>query len=1257
MANFVKDFIQSAEKQFLKNKKYIEVKDWTVEKEDVEEENFFKKNKRRLDEFNLQNDLASGILERVKYFVKKTSGVKRTKKALDFIKDSLNIVELHTNRVDFYINNMDISEIEESSMRADEVAFHNHCFKAVSKLMDNISGLDVNYEDETNSNTSGIEFLNNSKAPLSMHNILSKLYPQINNSLKEKGIDFESKPDNKLLFLNPKPPEWDVNLHYWEQDKKTLQFYVDEFKKLQYGIVIDGVYFSPWAYYHLNVFITPIPHKEWDENSQEFKSKDYKINPPLRDSDWMIFENRNRQIKEKHLMMFIAATRRAAKTTAESSILGHGSTIGLGELLCAGSSSKDLNQIRKNFKVDNENKNPAFAVPVITNDWKDKVEFGIKTKSNKSIILSTLYIINTDGGNSKEIFAGFTPDLLVYDEVMKSAFIESLEGALPALRGLDGTVRCFPILSGCVCAGTKVFTKKGKLVNIEDLQQSEGILGQGLKGVYKSNISWMKPPAKKPCYKITTTCGMTLECSDDHPILTAKITNPKNAYFEKACDLKEHSLMFIPEKVDVFGDVYEPDARLLGLLVGDGYNSLSGSELYLEGEGVFNWLNDNYKNTVMKTFQTKVNSTFRRIYIKNSAVITKRAGIAGKVSTKKTLPLDWSEYDKSSLKELIGGLFDSDGSVSHNSKGLRYRYRSISKAIVYELQTALLKLGIHSSVSLSNEKKTKIKGKEYDRKPIYELSISSKHDATLFYNTIRLYSENKILKDIDLTNLKGRHKPSTLRSIKQSNGKGNYFKNTKDIGNFRRVSVVKVEYIGEKEVYNLTADTTHTYLANNFVTHNTGGSEELSADGWKVLASPEVYDVMPMQWDLLEKGVPKEAITWEEDKAKPFGTFLPGQCRVDMPKIDSNLAEYLEVDSEYLKKVPIKLTDWVEAKRVIEQRRDLVAGDKIKHQKEVVYSPITPSDIFLSGALNPFPVAEAKAHKQYLIETGKWDKRRSIYRDSMGKICFDISTKALADFPHKGGNVDAPALIFEYPPEQPVKFGTFTAGFDDYKHESSDSSSVSTFYIFKNEILGDPYSKKVVASISFRPDRHSNVHEKWLMLMEAYNLEATCFGENEDMAIKDYLDKKHLTEKYLAQGLDFSQTFNLANNLRRKYGWSPQTSKKTLFRLFVEYCNEEFVFEMEDGTMKTMKGVQRIDDIGLLDEIIQYNTNLNVDRITAMMGAVGYAHYLTSSFLFKPPTYTNETDKGTTKRVQKKREKSFYGGNERNKSFYSKGRR
>ena len=915
MSDFVESFVKKSKEQLEKYKSYIETNDWSsMDVDSVLNDEYFNdlysddKNKAKKaeakklmldlikrqketikaksDEYRLQYNLVIAVYKKLKNFVNKGASEKETEEYKNFIEYCTNIIKTHTDRVDWYLNSIDITKIENQEVRSEEIRLTKECDEGLDDIELKIKALNLDEKDSDKT----IEFYNNTKAPLSMHEVLIAM-PEyksiIEKELKEKEIDFDSPPKNELLILDPNPPVWDINLHYFQQKKETLQYYVDEFKKLKHGIVIDGVYISPWAYYHLNVFTTPIPHKVWDENSKKYISKDFKINPPLRDSDWMIFENRVRQIAGDYLMMFIAATRRAAKTTAETSLLGHASTIGKLELVCAGASTKDLNQIRKNFKIDNESKNPAFAVPVISNDWKDKVEFGLKTKSNKSIILSVLNIINTDSGNAKEIFAGYTMDVLVYDEVMKSAFLEALEGAMPALRGADGTIRCHGILSG------------------------------------------------------------------------------------------------------------------------------------------------------------------------------------------------------------------------------------------------------------------------------------------------------------------------------------------------------------------------------------TGGSEELSADGWKVLSDPETYDVMPMQWDILERGVPKEVITWEEDKVKPFGTFIPGQCRVDMPKIESNLAEYLgRKDSEELRKIPIKVTDWVKAKEIIEDRRLQVAGDKIKHQKEIVYAPLTPSDIFLSGALNPFPVAEAKAHKQYLIETGKWDKRRSMYRDTQGKICFELSTKNLAEFPHKGGNVEAPLLIFEDPPKEKVKFGTYTAGFDDYKHESSDGSSVSTFYVFKNESLGDKFSKKIVASLSFRPDRHSDVHEKWLMLMEAYQLERTCFGENEDFAIKDYLDKKHLTDKYLAQSLDFSQTFNLPNNLKRKYGWSPQTSKKTLFRLFVEYCNEEYTFENEDGNMISVKGVQRIDDIGLLDEIIQYNENLNVDRITAAMGAIGYAHYLVSSFLFKPPT--NQIQRDDNKQQIKKTKShntSFYSSKNRSRSFYGNGRK
>ena len=309
----------------------------------------------------------------------------------------------------------------------------------------------------------------------------------------------------------------------------------------------------------------------------------------------------------------------------------------------------------------------------------------------------------------------------------------------------------------------------------------------------------------------------------------------------------------------------------------------------------------------------------------------------------------------------------------------------------------------------------------------------------------------------------------------------------------------------------------------------------------------------------------------------------------------------------------------------------------------------------MSGKVSPFPITEAKAHRDYLLESGKWDRRRDLYRDSNGNIKSELTSKQLAPFPHRGGNIDAPFLLLEDIPETRPKFGQYTGGFDDYKQDSSDSDSLATFYVFKSPTLGDPFSNKLVASLAFKPEKHSLVHEKWLLLMEAYGLDGTTFGENEDYAIKDYLDRKHLADRYLAQSLDFTKTFNIANNLKRTTGWSPSTSKKTIFKLFVDYCNEEYEVEDVDGKMITLKGVQLIDDIGLLDEIIAYTPNTNVDRITGAMGAIAYSHYLVSSYKWKENQRTpNRAKKSDSDRIQN-REKTFFA-NKRSSSFYSRRR-
>lgn len=878
--SYVDEYIKKYKPSLLKSEKYITDNDWTQLGEIQFEKGKIANPKK--EEYLVQDQSVLNLIDRLKYFSRKANGYHKLPQFKKYIKHVIKVVNIHMNRVDNYINGVSLEDIKSTDLKKEEMDFHNTLQKRFNIVDDAVEALNLKFEDTKS--TSAIEFLNDQKAPLSMHEVLSKLYPEIQVELDRMGIDFDSEPDNEMLINHPNPPIWNIELHYWQQKKETLQFYVDEFKKLRDGIVIDGVYFSGWAYYHINVFVTPIPHKVWNEKQQDYKSVDKHISPPLRDSDFMLFENRALQEKLNILFMFVAATRRAAKTTAEASMLGHAATIGLKELLCAGANAKDLGQVAKNFKTDMLHKNPAFAVYNVTNDWEKKVELGIKSKNNKTIPLSTLHIINTDSGNAKEIFAGYTCDLLVVDEAMKSLFLEALEGILPALRGSDGTIRAFGILSG------------------------------------------------------------------------------------------------------------------------------------------------------------------------------------------------------------------------------------------------------------------------------------------------------------------------------------------------------------------------------------TGGSDALSADGLKALNDPETYDILPMQWDILERGVPEHLINWKEDKLKPFGTFIPGNCRVDMPKIDSTLAEYLgKPDSIGLQKIKIKLTDWEKSTQIIQERRDKVAKDKLKLQKEITYAPLTPSEIFASGKINRFPVLEAKRHRQHLLDTGLWDRRRDIYRDTQGKVRWEISKKELATFPHKGGIVDAPCLLFEDPPTQKPVFGTYTAGFDDFASEESDTDSVATFYIMKNEILGDPFSKKVVASLSFRPAKHGEVWEKWLMLMELYYLEETCFGENFNYEIKTYLDRYHLSEKYLAPSLDFSANFNIPNNGKRRTGWNPSTSKKFLFDLFVEYCNETFDIEQEDGSIKIIKGVQLIDDIYLLDEIIQYSENQNVDRITAILGAFSYGFFLRSSHRWRVINYKKDTGEEKPK-VKKERNISHFNSG-KNRGFYSNGRR
>ena len=868
-SSFIDNYIKKNKEQFAKYKSYIENNVWNnMDVESILKDEYFndlysndknkvkqaevkklmfdliKKQKEtvkaKTDEYKLQYDLVQFVLSRLKTFTTKSVSEKHTKKYKDFIKYCMSIVEIHINRVEEYLYSIDITKIENQDVRSEEIKLTKECHDGLTKIDEKVTAMNLNDEEVLPT----IEFLNDKKAPLSMHSVLINI-PEyattIKKALEEKQIDLESPPKNEMLIYATDVPKWDDNVHYWENSKEALQFYFDEFKKLNNGIVIDGYYVSGWMYYHINVFVTPIPHKVFNKNSKQYESKDIITNPPLRDSDVFVFDSHEEAKIKKTLFTFIAATRRAAKTTLESSKLGHASTIGKKELLCAGGSAKDLNQIAKNFRTDIQYKNPAFAVYNVANDWKDKVEMGLKTKSAKTILLSTLYIVNTDGGNSAEILAGFTPDEFVFDEIMKGKFIEALEGLKPALKGTDGLIRCFGTLSG------------------------------------------------------------------------------------------------------------------------------------------------------------------------------------------------------------------------------------------------------------------------------------------------------------------------------------------------------------------------------------TGGSEELSKDGRDVLKDPIGNDVLPMNWELLERGIPEEHITWKEDKKSPFGTFIPGQMCVDMPKIESSLAEYLgKKDAHNLQKIKLKVTDWGKAKEQIKEKREKKKGNRIAYNKEVVYIPIKPSEIFLSGKLSPFPYEEASKHLQKIRESGDIGKKADIMRND-GKIVYSLSEKTLPEFPHGGGFHDSPVILFEELPKEKPPRGLYVAALDDYKQEQANSDSLGCFIIYKRQAGNDEWGDRIVAIYTSRPDPHSKFHRWGHMLLEAFNAE--CLMENEDMEFKVFLDNIRETERWLVPSFNIAGDITLKNNNRRMYGISPNGNKSAIINKVVNYCKNQVVTVNEEGNEIFKLGVELINDEMLLEEIINYKEGENHDRITTFGIALIQAHYLDANYI------------------------------------------
>ena len=423
----------------------------------------------------------------------------------------------------------------------------------------------------------------------------------------------------------------------------------------------------------------------------------------------------------------------------------------------------------------------------------------------------------------------------------------------------------------------------------------------------------------------------------------------------------------------------------------------------------------------------------------------------------------------------------------------------------------------------------------------------------------------------------------------------------------------------------------------------TAGESELSSDAEAILKNPATYDIMPMDWDLLEDKIDPEYITWNRQN---FAYFVPAQLSIEAPnKISMPFAKFLE-DDDLLEscKIDIDVTDWKTSKEYFEKRRNDVSKDIDILARLTNSFPMDVEDCYLTSEVNKFPGMLAKRRKQIVLDNGLEGQKVWLIKNGDRIEAQQTKDKTISEYPYKGGNIDAPIVMLddpqaEYAGKPPL--GLYCIGFDDVKQDRSDGDSVMSATVFKRSYEGGEWSNRIVAYYDSRPARKRDYYRNLYLLIKYYN--ARILHENEDNGFVEYMEDNHIEDIYthLSDGVGLATEENLNRNKNRKFGWAPTgLNIYNLEQTLVMYTKEEGIII---GYEEDLTGVDRINHPMLLEELYKYKKDKNADRIRSFGLALKLARYYdkTNAYMKHRIQYTDEEQEYTRRKNLKKTVKGF----------------
>jgi len=368
----------------------------------------------------------------------------------------------------------------------------------------------------------------------------------------------------------------------------------------------------------------------------------------------------------------------------------------------------------------------------------------------------------------------------------------------------------------------------------------------------------------------------------------------------------------------------------------------------------------------------------------------------------------------------------------------------------------------------------------------------------------------------------------------------------------------------------------------------TGGSDMEEAEGLENLFfNPEGYKIHSVY------------NTWEEGMHEnKCGFFVPAY-----KNMLGCMDEYGNSDIEKAKSEILSTRDTI--KRSANSQKALA--------QEIAEKPFTPSEAFLRTNINIFPTAELSSWEKTLTHSNVkgFELVGNLEYDESGKVKFvhnpDLSP--IEDFPIRKDSDKTGAIVIYSTPykdsHNQIPSNLYYICHDPYGQDGEGQSLGAAYVILRMNDKRQP-DDCIVASYVARPHSMDEYNKNLFLLAEYYN--AKIGFENDRGDVISYA-KRFRKLQWLQEEFKLPDNKELQSNRNRSYGMHMTEQRKRVGELYLrDWLLEERSID-ENGNK--LLNLHLIYDVGLIRELIRYNSKGNFDRVSALIIGMFFNRELT----------------------------------------------